>query len=69
MQMAKKTFLRSSYQQMRRGFIGVMLKARCSRGSGGGMSLLDQKKKSRDDSIKDQGDVVCAFSLERQWPS
>jgi len=42
---------------MRRGFMGMMLKRRCDRRSGCGKGLLDQKKKSKDDSVKDQSDV------------
>jgi len=44
MQMAMKTFLRTSQQMMKRGFMGMMLKPRYNRRSGWGKGLLDQKK-------------------------
>ena len=43
---------------MRRGFMGMMLKPRCSRRSGW---VKASTKKSMDESVKDQGDVGCAF--------
>ena len=69
MQMVMKTFLRTSQQEMRCGFMGMMLKPRCTRRSGWGKGLLDQKKKSTDESVKDQGVVGCVFWLERLCPS
>ena len=59
MQKLMKTFLRTSKQEMRRGFMGVMLKPRCNRRSGWGKDLLDQK--DTDESFKDQGVVGCVF--------
>ena len=59
MQMAMKTFLRISQQEMRRGFMGMMLKLKCNRRSGWGKGLLVQN--STHESIKDQGDVGCVF--------
>ena len=44
---------------MRRGFMSMMLKPRCNHHSGWGKGLLDQK--NTDESVKDQGDVGCAF--------
>jgi hypothetical protein len=54
-----KTFLRTSQQEMRRGFVGILLKQRCDHRSGWGKSLLDQK--SKDESVTEQGDVCCIF--------
>ena len=59
MQMAMKTFLTTSYQEMRRGFMCMVLKPRCNRRSGWGKGLLDRK--CMDDSVKDRGVVGCDF--------
>jgi len=40
-----KTFLKTSQQEMRRGFMDMMLKQRCNLRSGWGKGLLDQKKR------------------------
>jgi len=62
----KENFLKN----MKRGFIGVMLKHRRNRRCGWGKGLLDQKKKNgKDESIKEQGYVGCIFLLERRCPS
>jgi len=44
MQMVMKTFLRTSQQETRRGFMGMILKIRCNGRSGTGKGLLNQKK-------------------------
>ena len=52
MQMVMKTFLRTSQQEMRGGFKGMMLKPRCNHRSGWGKSLLDQKARISRSKIK-----------------
>ena len=47
--------------------MGMMLKPRCNRRNVWGKGLLDQK--CTDESVKDQGDAGCVFSLERLCPS
>jgi len=39
-----ENFLKTSQQEMRRGFVGIMLKPRCNSRSGWGKCLFDQKK-------------------------
>ena len=55
---------------MGRGFMGMMLKPRCSCRSGWGKGLLDPppKKKHTVESVKGQGDFGCVFWLERHCP-
>ena len=52
---------------MRRGFVGMMLKPRCSRLSG--WKRVSSTKKRTDESAKDQGNVGYVFCLERHCPS